>query len=226
MRISLVVLATVLVASSMMGADLNMFPDTVMTAKSSQGISVSGGMGVSYVSAPDIVDFVNAFSGERVPEFKSAIEFFGAIKFPLSPRWILKLEYAYMLGTYNVSNSGEFTFVGHLPSLIGQYVLVGEETYNVKIGAGLGCHVGILSAKDLTLVDDYSGKGIGTKLEVEANTAISESFFAYLGGDIRWDFIGQLTNDAGNAPPSPRTATVPTLHFFSVGAKLGFTFYF
>ncbi len=208
------------------GDDVKHF-DSV-SVNSSERISISGGMGVSYTSAPDVVEFINAASSARVAEFKSVVEFFGAVGLPLSAAWVLKLEYAHMLGTYNVSGGfggGEFTLTAHLPTITAQYVLTGEKSHNVKVGLGVGYHFGVLSAKYLTLQNDYTASGLGTKIEIEANTAIGEAFFAYLGGDIRWDFMGNLTASDGGIPRTSRTTIVPTLHFFSVGAKLGFTFY-
>jgi len=60
----------------------------------SSRMAFSGGMGVEYLSAPNVVDFVNtsigAYTRQRVPEFKSAVQFFGALSFPLSTDWVLK----------------------------------------------------------------------------------------------------------------------------------------
>lgn len=193
--------------------------------------AISGGMGVSYVNAPDIADLVNASSlpGQRSSDFKSAVEFYGAADIPLDRLWILKLEYAYLLGTYNVNmvlGTQDFTFVAHMPTVVAQYVLVGERTYNLKVGAGIGYHFGSLETTLGGLTDAFRGSGVGTKIDVEANTAFGENLFGYLGADLRWDFIGGLTNSSGNPPPnSPATAS-PALHFFSIGAKLGFTYYF
>ena len=109
-----------------------------------------------------------------------------------------------------------------MPYLIVQYVLVYHETYNVKAGFGLGYHFGSYVERYYTVDATYSGSGLGAKLDIEANTAFGENLFAYLGGDLRWEFIGELTNSQG-----PRgSVDLPTLHFFSIGAKLGFTYYF
>ncbi len=197
--------------------------------ETSPRVGISGGMGVSYVNAQDIVNLINALSVQRVPEFKSAVEFFGAVEVPVERDWIIKIEYAYLLGTYNIATDfgpGEFTFVSHMPTLMGEYVLVQEPTYNVKLGAGLGYHFGQLSTRYSTLNDDFTGSGLGSKVDFEATTAFGENVFAYLGADIRFEFIGELTNSLGGSPSSAGTVHGPTLHFFSVGAKLGFTYFF
>lgn len=188
---------------------------------------VSIGMGVSYVNPQDVVDYINGRVGRggRLPEFKSAVEFFGSVSVPLSLDWILKFEYAYLLGTYNVESlfgPAEFSFSTHMPTVIGQYVLVEEGSYNVKVGAGGGYHIGVLSESFGTLNDRLTGHGLGTVVELEANTAFGEDFYGYIGGNLRWEFIGDLTT-------STRTisaGSIPTLHFFGIGARFGFTYYF
>jgi hypothetical protein len=207
---------------------LALSPEGTSSPKSRAGISA--GMGVSYVNPQDVVDYINGAvrPAQRISDFKSAVEFFGALVFPVTSDWNLKLEYTYLLGTYNVPSqfgSAEFTFVVNMPTVIGQYVLVEEGAYNVKVGAGIGYHLGSLLEKYLTLDDKLTGHGVGVLLDLEANTAFGEDFFGYLGANLRWDFIGDLTN-------SSRTSTAnlaglaPTLQFFSIGARLGFTYYF
>lgn len=190
-------------------------------------IGISGGMGVSYVNPQDVVDYINGIGGgrERTPDFKAAVEFFGAVTVPLSSDWALKLEYAYMLSSYTtnfVIGNGQFTVQTHMPTLIGQYVLIDEGVYNLKAGAGAGFHFGSLTQEYFGNYT-YSGTGAGALLELEANTAFGENFYGHLGGNMRWAFIGRLTDSSG-APPS--TEFQPTLHFFGAGARLGFTYYF
>jgi hypothetical protein len=200
-------------------------------------VGLSGGMGVNYLSMTDVVDLANYASAslggyERLPEFKAAAEFFGAVSVPCSPDWVIKFEYAYVLTTYNVataygSGQAEYTAMAHLPSLIVQYVLVSEPVYNVKVGAGGGYHFGILDVQNFTQNDRYRGRGPGFLLDAEGNTALGENVYAYLGVNIRWDFIGKVTNDAG-LPPSiaGTTGNGTTMDFFGLGARLGFTYYF
>lgn len=61
----------------------------------SDRIGISAGLGVNYHDAKDIVDRINGNSvtTQRVADFKSGVEFFGAVSIPLSPDWVVKLEY-------------------------------------------------------------------------------------------------------------------------------------
>lgn len=212
---------------------LVMFPGVELAAQPKMGetpqkprFGLSGGMGVSYINAGDIVDLVNARSvTSRVSDFKAAVEFFAAVGVPISMNWIIKFEYGYVLGTYNTTDPfgqpTEITFFAHLPSVIGQYVLVDEGLYNVKVGVGAGYHFGTYSER---LYDDFMGRGPGAVADLEANTAFGEDFYAYLGGNLRWEFIGELKNRAGS--PIIAGNPVPTMNFFGIGARLGFTYYF
>lgn len=194
-------------------------------------IGVAGGMGVSYVTAEDIANLVNARSagGERVSDFKAGAEFFGSVSVPLSVAWGLKFEYSYLIYSYNLTSltysASEITISAHLPTLYVQHTLVDAGTYNVKGGLGAGYHFGSLVERVGNIEERYTGKGFGSALDLEANTAFSESFYGYLGGNLRWDFIGRLTNELGRSPYLTSNSPAPTLNFFSAGARLGFTFY-
>jgi len=189
----------------------------------------SGGMGVEYVNAQDIVDYINSLVGPsgRVPDFKTGVQFFVAATLPVVDEWTLKLEYAYLLlsfyppGTFGVT---DFTCAVHMPTLLVQYVLADEGVYNVKVGTGMGYHFGSLTEESPQVSGRWTGKGIGTILDLEANTAFSEEFFGYLGVDLRWDFIGDLQPTLVGGSSS--LVETPSLHFFSLGARLGFTYYF
>ncbi len=188
---------------------------------------VSAGMGVCYISAPDLVDLVNATPGavERLSQFKAAVDFFGIVSVPITPDWVLKLEYSYVLSSYNIETqygTVQNTVVMHMPTLIAQYLLVDRGIYNVKIGAGAGYHIGVLEEQFIS--ENFSAGGLGFVLDLEANTAFGEHVYVYLGGDLRWDLIGDLKTSTGNSPGG--TTFQPTLHLFGAGARLGFTYYF
>ena len=193
----------------------------------SHRIGISAGLGVNYHNAKDIVDRINGNSvtTQRISSFKSGAEFFGAVSFPILPDWAVKIEYSYLLASYsqptNFGNA-EFSYHVHMPSVIAQYILYEAETYNLKLGAGAGYHLGSYSEKYSSVDATFTGNGIGTVLELEANTALGEHLFAHLGTQLRWDFIGELTNASGK----PAGNVLTTLNFFSAGARLGMSYYF
>ena len=194
-------------------------------------VSLSAGMGVEYASYADATALINATSlpSERVPQFKSAVEFFGACAFPLSEVWLVKFEYAYTLASWSPQGAfgpASFSVTAHMPSVILQYMLTDRGVYNVRVGAGGGYHFGHLAEKYLSLDGTFSGKGPGVVLEVEANTAFGDHLFAFLGGNIRWEFIGGLLDASGESPGAAGGGGGVTLHSFGAGARLGACYLF
>jgi hypothetical protein len=197
----------------------------------SSRIAISGGMGVNYHSAKDIVDRVNGsgVTTQRVGEFKSAVEFFVDASFPLSPEWVLKGDYAYMFTSHSVTSlvsisNADFFYAVHMPSLIVQYLLVDAPMYAIKAGVGAGYHVASYSEKYASQDKNFTASGLGTLLEIEGSNALGDDLAVYLGVQARWDFIGNLKDSAGNSPIANLTST--SLQFFGVGARLGVTYYF
>ena len=200
----------------------------------SSRVAISGGMGVEYISAPDVVDYVNAIAAgagatQRVAEIKSGAQFFGAVAFPLSVDLVLKAEYVYLIASYNpniVIGSSEFTLTTQMPSVLLQYVLWDEGLYNVKAGGGLGYHFSSLTSKYAFVDEELIGNGIGGVIGLEANTAFGDHFFGYLGADLRWEFIGKMRKTSSVAQLQPNVIAIPTMQAFAIGARLGFSFYF
>jgi hypothetical protein len=193
--------------------------------------SLSAGMGVEYASYADVTDLINvtALPSERVPQFKSAVEFFGAFSLPLSDLWLLKFEYAYTLASVSPQGAlgpAAFSIRAHMPSLILQYMLTDRGVYNVRVGVGGGYHFGSLAEKYLSLDETFTGKGPGFLLEIEANTAFGDHLFAFLGGNIRWEFMGRLLDDSGVSPGVASGGLPVTLHSFGAGARLGACYLF
>ncbi len=194
-------------------------------------LGISGGLGVSYHTAQDIVNRINGsgIAGKRVDDFKSAVEFFGAVSIPLTSEWIIKPEYAYMIASHSLPSAvgianAEFSYVVHMPSMIVQYVLFTAPTYCVKAGAGFGYHLCTYNEKYSSVDRSFSASGAGSLLEFEASNALGDDLAVYLGVQARWDFIGDLKDNAGNAPLGNLGPT--SLNFFGIGARLGATYYF
>ena len=193
--------------------------------------ALAAGMGVEYIAAPDVTDLVNgnALPSARAPQFRAAVEFFGACAIPVADRWMLKLELAYDLSSYSVDGAfGPASWSMHwtMPSIILQYVLVDRGIYNVRAGAGGGYHFGGLAEKYLSLDDTFTGSGPGALLELEANTAFGDHLYAFLGANLRWEFVGTLTDARGVSPGIASGGAPATLHAFGAGARLGASYLF
>ena len=194
-------------------------------------IGAFGGMGVSYAHPQDVVDVFNALvdPSERAAQFRAGVEFFGGVVFPLSPTVALKADYGYFVMSYNGQTAfgpADFTIQAHFPTLVVQYVLADEGVYNLKAGVGAGYHVGSLTEEYGSLNDRFTGTGLGTLLELEANTAFGENLFGYIGATLRWEFIGTLTDDAGKTAGVAAGGESATLQMFSAGVRFGMSYYF
>lgn len=192
---------------------------------------LGAGMGVEYLAPREIVDMINgAFHpATRLPEFHAGVNFFVVGFVPLSADWMLKVEYAYLLNTYNivgVFGPGEFTMEVQMPSLVLHYMLVNERFYNLSAGLGAGYHVGAFEVHYGTLVDTYKANGIGGILELQGNTAISEDLFVHLGAQARWEGIGVLRNEGGKSPGINAQGEAASMAWFAVGARIGMSYYF
>ncbi len=223
-RQGVIVLLTLCVVCTSTASALS--PERQDTVESPTHITLSAGMGVSYLSPADLVDLVNASTttGERQSEFKAAVVFFGSVHVPLSPDWAMKLDYGYLLGSYTVAGffgTSEYAFSAHLPSVLLQYSLALEQMYSVFAGFGGGYHFGRLQTTMQPFENDYTGAGPGMLFDLEANTAFGDGLFGYLGLEVRWEFIGALTDSAGRPPGFGET----TLTYFGIGIRFGFSYY-
>lgn len=199
-------------------------------------VAISGGMGVSYIHASDLIDYMNQFTtaNNKVSDFKSAVEFFAAPEISLSSDLGLKVEYAYLLTSYNFSqpSSGSYNFdyAIHMPTALVFYVIEGEH-YFVKLGGGMGYHFGKFTelSPNSGRESRYTSSGVGFKIELMGNTAFGESLYGVIGGDLRLDFIGTLKDSDGRGLQI-RRAYGPIdpvkLRFISAGIKFGLMYYF
>lgn len=194
-------------------------------------ISLAGGLGVTAVNPPDVIDVVNSVSvaGERIPAFTPGVDFFGMLTVPLAEAWALRLDYSYQLVSYNVRGAlgpADFTVGAHLPSLALLYVPVREETYLLRCGAGIGYHWGFFEERYLTVNDRWKAGGIGFLLLLEGNTALGDDLFVHLGAHLRWEAMGDLGNAAGRRPGGVAVEGTTGLVMFGAGVRLGLAYLF
>jgi len=195
---------------------------------------VSAGMGLTYISASDIVAYINSLTTQQTKELTAAGEFFIAPEIQFSNSFALKLEYSYLMKPYNidVSNAGTYhlSYILHMPSVILDYLIVGDG-YFFKFGGGMGYHFGIFTQRFPNSNTDatYSASGVGFKLEAVGNTTLGGSLYALIGVALRGDFIGQLQDKDGNyiIIRKPYSSDENArLGFLSFGIKFGLTYYF
>ena len=193
--------------------------------------SLYGGMGVKLAAAPGLVDYINTIAdpSQRAADFATDIEFFGGTEFPVSEEWGGALEYGYLFKSYTLPtvNAGTYTifYSVHMPTAMVQYVIPGKG-YFVKFGGGAGYRVGSVKQTNSTFSTDstYTAHGIGFKAEAVGQTAFDEHLFGYISGDLRWEFMGELKNTAGNELSNRGQSA--SLSMFAVGVCFGLIYYF
>jgi hypothetical protein len=229
--LALVVFVTLLSMTAQSGQPEKPRADSSAQRLSSR-FAIAAGMGVEYLGATDVTDYINGLvasvgGAQRVSSFKAGVGFFGAVLVPITNDFVVKGEYVYFVGSYNSSVSfgqAEFTLTSHWPSVILQYVLWDQSLYNLKAGAGIGYHFTTLTQKFINDNADLKGKGLGTVLEIEANTAFGDHLFAYLGADLRFEFVGTLDRSYGSSTTG--AGGPPTGNAVSAGGRLGLSFIF
>ena len=190
----------------------------------------SAGLGVNYLSQRDVVDMVNGgySPSKRLDNYHAAVDFSGAFVLPLGARLALRFEYAYVLNTVNTAGPlgpGEFTTTVHMPSVIVEYSIVDGGLYNLSAGIGGGYHPGRLSIDYGPIKDTYTANGPGFVVMLVGNSAIGEDLFIHLAGTMRLGMLGELRNANGQSPGKGSDGSPATLGTFSVGARIGLSYY-
>jgi hypothetical protein len=197
-------------------------------------ISASGGLNISMIAAPTVVDYINTLSnsGNAASAFGTGIELFSALEFPVDESWGLKIDYGYIFKSYSIipqyGGTQDFYYGIHAPSVLVQHVTSGNG-YFVKIAAGAGYHFGrietITSIYGVT--DIYTTSGPGFKAELVGQTALSENAYVHLGGTLRWELLGRVTDSNGNPLRLNSAGSQDvSLLLFAAGVEIGVAWYF
>ena len=196
-------------------------------------ISLRGGMGINFVSAPSLKDYLNvsqfAPQDNQVASFSTAINFSGEVDFRAAANYDLGLEVAYLYNSFNFSPGGGRYILSYgvlMPTIVNYYVLDGVG-YNFKFGGGLGLRLASLNE---TLPfssnsNNYSSVGFGILLRAMGNTALGSNVYANIMGDIRFDLNGTPKNN-GNALLDKGLNSNVNLNSLSVSVSLGITYIF
>jgi hypothetical protein len=193
-------------------------------------LDVSASMGLDFKSSPTFKDYINmnfAKGNDQLASFKSAVAFTTEADYKLGNNFALGLEYNLQIDSYNtaVGSGGiyEISYSLHRPTLIAFYILPGQG-YQFKFGGGLGYRYASLKEKIYTSTD-YSASGLGVIVKAEANTLLSKNLFALIGGNFRYDFLGDVS-DGTHKIINNSTGENLNLSSISFGIYLGLTFTF
>lgn len=192
---------------------------------------IATGMGVMLINAPDVVDYLNTSypTPTKLDDFGLGAVFFGETSMQISDSWNLKIEYTYLIKSYNIPQPPlpdySFKYEIHMPALIAQYMILGEN-YILKIGGGSGYHFATFSQTIMNNDKRYWSKGLGVKFVVEANTAFDDSFYGYVAGEIQNNFMSEFIDANEKKVVILGSSESASMDFFGLGLKFGVCYYF
>ena len=185
------------------------------------------GMGINFGSTPSLKDYINQVAGyEELSSFTSSVVFSGEYDYAVSPTYDLGIEVAYLLNSVTFSTYGTYDFTYHviMPTVTSYYVIRGDG-YNFKFGGGVG--VRLVSADEslpaTPSATNYTSTGFGFLVRAAGNTRLSNNFYVYISGDLRYDLNGELKGWSDHHSSNYNQVKLDT---FSAGVSLGITYIF
>ncbi len=185
------------------------------------------GMGINFGSTPSVKDYINQVAGyQELGSFNSSVIFSGELDYTVSQTYDLGLEVGYLLNSFTFNTFGTYDFSYHIimPTVTSYYVVRGNG-YNFKFGGGVGIRLVSADESQPSTPNsaNYTSTGFGFLLRVAGNTRLSENFYAFIAGDLRYDLNGNLKNwSADHSSPYDKLS----LNTFSAGVSLGITYMF
>lgn len=199
----------------------------VITSISFSQWDVSTSMGLDFKSIPRFRDYVNinfATINNQISSFKSTVAFGAEVDYKVNKNLAIGLEYNLQLDSYNgTQNNYEISYGLHRPSLMAYYVIPGIG-YQFKLGGGIGYRYAALEEKIFS-VTSYSSHGFGLVLKAVGNTILANNFYALIGGNLRYDYTGDLANGSQSII-NKSSGEKLNLNSISFGIYLGVTFTF
>lgn len=193
---------------------------------------VRGGMGISFVNMPSVIDYLNqnfAPSDQQLGTFNSAVTFSVEGDYMLKNNYELGLEVAYLINSHNFSyvlGIYKLNYGIVMPTVVNYYVIRGKG-YSFKFGGGIGLR--FVSADQqlpgTPSAINYSSLGFGFLLKADGNTLLSGNLYANIGADLRYDFNGEPKNGSNYLFNNIYKKNV-NFNALSAGIRLGITYTF
>jgi len=196
--------------------------------------NVSASMGLKIIAVKDLVDYINYYIPYNQDEFKSLTtspEFFVNAEYRFEESYGLKLEYNYILKSYNLENTRDLLYHNisinysyHSTSLLFDYI-IRDPGYLLKFGIGPSFYYSLLYQKTPLSRDEegFHTYGMGLKADIYGHTQFSKSVYMIIGLNFQVGWLGDLKNNNG-VYLSPNQKV--NMSFISAGVNLGMVFYF
>ena len=201
-----------------------------LTGTSYSQYDVRAGMGISIVSTPSLIDYLNQHyaQSQQLGVFNTAILFAGEAGYALNDDHEIALEIAYEINSFNFSYSpGEYklNYDFIMPTFVYYYLIKGTG-YNLKFGGGAGPRFTSADEKpQFSITTIYNSIGFGFLVKAEGNTLLSDNLYANIGVDLRYDFNGKPKNGGIYLVNTTNNENV-NFNSLSAGIHLGITYNF
>ncbi len=191
---------------------------------------LTGGMGIAFEHTPSVIEYLNynfAQSNQLSNAFNSSIEGWLEYAFRYGENLKVGIEYSYNYFAYtNVNNIGfvyEFDKTVHSLTPLLYYVYDGNG-FEFKLGGGIGYRYALVQEK-IYQISTYTAKGFGLLLRAQGLTSLGYGFYANIGADLRYDYIGTASNSGGKLI-NDATELEVNLQNFIVGVRIGVSYLF
>lgn len=196
--------------------------------------NISAGMGLKVISVKDVVDYVNYYIPYNQDEYKSiatAPDFYVNTEYRFSEKYGIKLEYSYILKTYNLENTKDIllynisiTYNIHSLSTLVDYI-IREKGYLFKFGIGPSIYYSNFFQKTPMSRNEerFKSYGYGLKSDIYGHTQFGTNMYMSLGLIFQLGLISDLKNEEGQYLSSNKRVS---MSFISTGICLGMAYYF
>jgi hypothetical protein len=204
---------------------------TDSTGLGERSVSISAGFGVSWISAPRIVDYIDALELQSalLSRYTSAVHVCASVAWRAGRTWDLELEDAYLTKSYTfpqeIGAEASASYGLQTPMLLANYLFLGDRSV-LKLGGGAGYTYGFYQDDYFWGSGYWTSGGLCLKLQCEGHISFDDHFYSYLSGELRKSFMSDLHDAGGALLLNPHTKEPVNLSFFSAGITFGFTYYF
>jgi len=200
--------------------------DTLFVNKSR--VNISGGMGIAAIYTNNLTDYINSYSATlRYSTISTIPVFFINCEYRFFDNYGIKLDYNYMLKTYNVesnssvANNIDVSYYIQSPALLLNYI-IRDKGYLLKFGAGLSYNYVELETNAQGVKVTYKSTGVGLRLDAHGHTQFSEKIYLIFALGISSGFLSDLKSDAGLLTYDKNI----NISFVSASLNFGLAYYF
>jgi hypothetical protein len=194
-------------------------------------INISGGMGIAAVYTNNLAYYLNRYSATiDYRTISTAPLFFVNCEYRFSDNYGIKIDYNYMLKTYNIESTLSYgtgninvSYYIHSPAVLLNYI-IRDKGYLLKFGAGLTYnYVELETNASMGMKTTYKSTGFGLRLDAHGHTQLGKNVYLILALGINSGLLSDLESDTGHILSLDENINIS---FISVSLNFGLAYYF